>query len=57
MQLGTAAGDGVQVAVHVVVGGKARAVFSPTVHAGRIVEINILADPDRLANLDLPPLH
>jgi RNA polymerase sigma factor (sigma-70 family) len=36
--------------------GKPRAVFSPTVRGGRIVEINILADPDRLAKLELPPL-
>lgn len=29
------------------------ALFSPTVRGGRIVEINILADPQRLAQLDL----
>jgi len=34
-------------------GGKPVAVFSPTVHGGKIVEINILADPERLAQLDL----
>ena len=28
-------------------------VFSPVVRDGRIVEINILADPERLARLDL----
>ncbi|MFF5991074.1 RNA polymerase sigma factor SigJ [Prauserella flavalba] len=37
-----------------VAAGKPVAVFSPTVRAGRIVEINILADPDRIAQLDLP---
>ena len=36
------------------VAGRAAAVFCPTVRGGRIVEINILADPDRLAGLDLP---
>jgi RNA polymerase sigma-70 factor (ECF subfamily) len=36
------------------VGGRPSAVFSPTVRGGRIVEINILADPARLAALDLP---
>ncbi|QUQ67220.1 ECF subfamily RNA polymerase sigma-70 factor [Kutzneria sp. CA-103260] len=35
-------------------GGRPAAVFCPTVRGGRIVEINILADPDRLARLDLP---
>jgi RNA polymerase sigma-70 factor (ECF subfamily) len=34
--------------------GRPVAVFSPTVRGGRIVEINILADPDRIAQLDLP---
>jgi RNA polymerase sigma factor (sigma-70 family) len=34
--------------------GKPVSVFSPVVRGGRIVEINILADPDRLARLDLP---
>jgi RNA polymerase sigma factor (sigma-70 family) len=34
--------------------GRPFAVFSPTVRGGRIVEINILADPDRIAHLDLP---
>jgi hypothetical protein len=28
-------------------------VFSPVIRGGRIVEINIVADPDRLARLDL----
>ena len=37
-------------------GGRPSAVFCPTVRGGRIVEINILADPDRLARLDLPEL-
>ena len=36
------------------VAGRAAAVFCPTVRGGRIVEINIVADPDRLAGLDLP---
>ncbi|HYQ64110.1 sigma-70 family RNA polymerase sigma factor [Actinophytocola sp.] len=34
--------------------GRPYAVFSPTVRGGRIVEINILADPERLARLGLP---
>jgi RNA polymerase sigma-70 factor (ECF subfamily) len=34
-------------------GGRPVAVFSPVVRDGRIVEINILADPERLARLDL----
>jgi RNA polymerase sigma factor (sigma-70 family) len=34
--------------------GRAVSVFSPTFRDGRIVEINILADPERLARLDLP---
>jgi RNA polymerase sigma-70 factor (ECF subfamily) len=34
--------------------GRPRSVFCPTVRGGRIVEINILADPERLARLDLP---
>jgi RNA polymerase sigma factor (sigma-70 family) len=33
--------------------GVALSVFSPVVRDGRIVEINILADPERLARLDL----
>jgi RNA polymerase sigma factor (sigma-70 family) len=33
--------------------GRPVSVFSPVVRGGRIVEINILADPDRLARLDL----
>ena len=36
--------------------GQPVAVFSPTVRGGRIVEINILADPERIAQLDLPEL-
>ena len=35
-------------------GGRPFAVFSPIVRGGRIVEINILADPERIARLDLP---
>ncbi len=35
-------------------GGRPVAVFCPTVRGGRIVEINVLADPERLARLDLP---
>ena len=34
-------------------GGRAAAVFAATVSEGRIVEIHILADPERLARLDL----
>ena len=34
--------------------GRPVSVFSPVVRDGRIVEINILADPERLARLDLP---
>ncbi|MFC0540528.1 sigma-70 family RNA polymerase sigma factor [Kutzneria chonburiensis] len=37
------------------IGGKPRAVFCPTVRGDRIVEINILADPERLKALELPP--
>ncbi|TXL60863.1 sigma-70 family RNA polymerase sigma factor [Aeromicrobium terrae] len=33
--------------------GKPFSVFSPVVRDGRIVEINVLADPERLATLDL----
>jgi RNA polymerase sigma-70 factor (ECF subfamily) len=33
--------------------GRPFAVFCPIVRGGRIVEINILADPDRIAQLDL----
>jgi RNA polymerase sigma-70 factor (ECF subfamily) len=36
-----------------VVDGRPTAVFSPAIRDGRIVEINIVADPDRLAALDL----
>ncbi|GAA3432743.1 sigma-70 family RNA polymerase sigma factor [Kutzneria kofuensis] len=38
-------------------GGRPSAIFCPTVRGGRIVEINILADPERLARLELPPLE
>jgi len=34
-------------------GGQLYAVFCPIVRGGRIVEINILADPERIAQLDL----
>lgn len=34
-------------------GGRPVSVFSPVVRGGRIVEINILADPERIARLDL----
>jgi RNA polymerase sigma-70 factor (ECF subfamily) len=34
--------------------GRPVSIFSPTFRQGRIVEINILADPERLARLDLP---
>jgi RNA polymerase sigma-70 factor (ECF subfamily) len=34
--------------------GQPRAVFSTTIRHGRIVEINILSDPDRIAQLELP---
>jgi RNA polymerase sigma-70 factor (ECF subfamily) len=34
--------------------GRPVSVFSPVYRGGRIVEINILADPERLAQLDLP---
>jgi RNA polymerase sigma factor (sigma-70 family) len=36
-----------------VVDGRPMSVFSPTISDGRIVEINIVADPDRLAELNL----
>jgi RNA polymerase sigma factor (sigma-70 family) len=36
-----------------VAGGRAVGVFSPIVRGGRIVEINILTDPERVARLDL----
>jgi RNA polymerase sigma-70 factor (ECF subfamily) len=36
--------------------GRPVSVFSPVIRDGRIVEINILADPERLARLDLPSL-
>jgi RNA polymerase sigma-70 factor (ECF subfamily) len=39
------------------INGRPLAVFSPTVRGGRIVEINILADPARLARLALPQLN
>jgi RNA polymerase sigma-70 factor, ECF subfamily len=53
------AGDQVLVLVNGVLGllsvrdGRPVSVFSPVVRGGRIVEINILADPERLARLDL----
>jgi RNA polymerase sigma-70 factor (ECF subfamily) len=34
--------------------GEPVAIFAPVIREGRIVAINILADPDRLAQLDLP---
>ena len=34
-------------------GGRPTSVFSPVIRDGRIVEINVLADPERLARLDL----
>jgi hypothetical protein len=36
-----------------VVEGRPTSVFSPVIRDGRIIEINIVADPDRLAGLDL----
>jgi len=39
-----------------VVDGRPMSVFSPVIRDGRIVEINIVADPDRLAGLDLRAL-
>jgi len=51
--------DQVQVLVNGTVGllslrdGRATSVFSPVIRDGQVVEINILADPDRLARLDL----
>lgn len=36
-----------------VVDGRPTSVFSPAIRDGRIVEINIVADPERLAGLDL----
>jgi RNA polymerase sigma-70 factor (ECF subfamily) len=36
--------------------GRPVSVFSPLVRGGRIVEINILADPDRIAALALESL-
>ncbi len=36
-----------------VVDGRPTSVFSPVIRDGRIVEINIVADPDRLARLDI----
>ncbi|MDT7729256.1 MAG: hypothetical protein QOI21_5832 [Actinomycetota bacterium] len=38
-------------------GGRPVAVFNPTVRGGKIVEINILADPERVAQLDLHGLE
>jgi ketosteroid isomerase-like protein len=37
-------------------GGRPRVVFGFTITDGRIVEIELLADPERLAGLDLVPL-
>ena len=37
--------------------GRPVSVFSPMIRDGRIVEINILADPERLARLDLRGLR
>jgi RNA polymerase sigma-70 factor, ECF subfamily len=37
--------------------GRPVAIFSPTARGGKIVEINILADPERIAQLDLPSLQ
>ncbi|GAA1287229.1 DNA-directed RNA polymerase sigma-70 factor [Planotetraspora silvatica] len=37
--------------------GRPVTVFSPTVRGGKIVEINILADPERIAQLDLSGLE
>jgi RNA polymerase sigma-70 factor (ECF subfamily) len=39
-----------------VVDGQPTSVFSPSIRDGRIVEINIVADPERLAGLDLRAL-
>ena len=33
--------------------GRPVSVFSPVIRDGRIVEINIVADPERLAGIDL----
>ena len=35
------------------VDGRPTSVFSPVIRDGRIVEINIVADPERLAGLNL----
>jgi hypothetical protein len=37
-------------------GGRPRVVFAFTVSDGRVAEIRLLADPERLAELDLAPL-
>jgi hypothetical protein len=37
-------------------GGRPRVVFAFTVSDGRVAEIRLLADPERLAELDLVPL-
>jgi RNA polymerase sigma-70 factor (ECF subfamily) len=37
-------------------GGRPRVVFAFTVRGGRVAEIRLLADPERLAELDLAPL-
>jgi RNA polymerase sigma-70 factor (ECF subfamily) len=38
-------------------GGRPRVVFAFTVRDGRVAEIRLLADPERLAGLDLVPLE
>jgi RNA polymerase sigma-70 factor (ECF subfamily) len=38
-------------------GGRPRVVFGFTITGGKIVEIDILADPERLRQLDLADLH
>jgi hypothetical protein len=38
-------------------GGRPRVVFGFTIRGGRIVEIDILADPERLGQLDLAVLN
>ncbi len=38
-------------------GGRPRVVFGVTITGGKIVEINLLADPERLRKLDLKILN
>jgi RNA polymerase sigma factor (sigma-70 family) len=38
-------------------GGRPRVVFSLTISGGKIVEIQLIADPDRVRRLDLAPLN